>query len=130
MVSIFSDINVRIKEVDDSDNMVVYDYDAIKQSLILFIRSKEQETPYYRAWGLNLEQFLHMPLNFDTGDIVYEYIRDKIERFFSDSIIILEDKSLLTVDYDNESIKIDLVLQIIETGEEFNLPTIEVISNT
>lgn len=130
MGNIFTDINVRLDEIDNSDTMVVYDYNAKKQALYNLIKSKEQEIPYFRAWGLNLEQFLHMPLSYDTGDLIYEHIYNKIERFFNDSIIVIEEKSLLTVDYITESIKLDLVLQIIETGEEFSLPTLEVLVNS
>lgn len=129
LTRIFSDINVRLDDVDNSDRMVVYDSKAVKQSLIRLVKTREGEIPYFRAYGLNLRQFVQMPINFDTGELVYDHVLSKIERF-EERVEVLDDISVINIDYGNEYISLDIAVKILDTGEVFNIPTIELINNS
>ena len=129
MEKIYSDINVRITEVDSTDNMVIYDTPSVKQSLFRLVKTKEQEVYNFRAYGLNLEQFLHYPINVNTGNLAYKHVEDKINRF-ENRVLIRDDLSVINIDYDMEYISLDVAVQVRDTGEVIYLPTLEVINNT
>ena len=55
--TIYLDLNVRLDNVDNTDTMTIPDSKAVKQSLWRLLNTKEGEIPYYRSYGLDLEQF-------------------------------------------------------------------------
>ena len=79
--TIFLDLNVRLDLVDSSDTMTVSDVKAVKQSLWRLFCTKEGEIPYYRSYGLDLEQFCQSPMSKNTAQQIHEYIMNKVETF-------------------------------------------------
>lgn len=128
MAYIFSDLNVRSKQINTDDVISISDTDAIKQSILRLLGSREGSFPYFRAYGLTLEKYLHYPLNSDTADLIYKEMVDKINTF-EQRATVMDDYCILTVDYNNQRILVDLVLQCKNSKELFTIPT-QVINMT
>lgn len=79
--TIFLDLNVRLDLVDSSDTMTISDVKAVKQSLWRLLCTKEGEIPYYRSYGLDLEQYCQAPMTKATAQKIHEYIMEKVETF-------------------------------------------------
>lgn len=79
--TIYLDLNVRLDLVDSSDTMVISDTKAVKQSLWRLLCTKEGEIPYYRSYGLDLEQFCQAPMTKTTAQEIHEYIMGKVETY-------------------------------------------------
>ena len=71
---IFLDLNTRLSIIEPEDTMVVSDAQAIKQSLWRLFNTKEGEIPYFRGYGIDVEQFCQQPMNQDTAQEINEYI--------------------------------------------------------
>ncbi len=126
MSSIFSDLNVRLNEVDNSDITVITDANAIKQSLIRLFNTEEGEIANFRIYGLPIKNFLHYPLNINTGTEIYDIIVQKIN-YFEQRVNVMSDLCEIIIDYTSSAIKIIMVVQIKSTGEILVLPTLSII---
>ena len=123
---IWTDLNVRVPKVNSNDTMTISDVHTIEQSLIRLISTRIGEIPYYRGYGLNLQQYEQYPLTQDTADLMFEHIKNQISTY-EKRVTILDDYTTLTVNYDTESIMITVVVQINTTGELITLPTINAV---
>lgn len=79
--TIFLDLNVRLDSIEPEDIMTVSDAKAIKQSLWRLLCTREGEIPYYRGYGLDLEQFCQAPMNKGTAQRIHEYILGKVHTY-------------------------------------------------
>jgi len=122
-MSIFSDINLRIDQVDNTDSIAIYDTNVVKQSLIALVSTEVNEIWNMRPFGLNLKQFMHYPLIDVTAFEIETYITGKIAKFET-SVTYLDYASQAIFDYNSNSIHFNLAYKINLTGEIIVLPTI------
>jgi phage baseplate assembly protein W len=125
MTYVYTDLNVRLDEVDPNDHMTITDSLAIKQSLIRLLNTREGEIPNYRAYGLNVRKFQQYPLNVNTGNEIFEHIKDKIDAF-EKRVVVLDDESILNINYDEGNIGMQIYVQYNNTGEVIVLPNITI----
>jgi phage baseplate assembly protein W len=114
--------------VDYSDNIVITDVNVIKQSLIRLVNTEVGEVWDYRAYGLNLKQYLHYPLTDATAREIESYILGRVEKF-EPNVTYIDYASEITIDYNNNAIYFKLAYQLNATGEIITLPTISLIVN-
>ena len=127
-MSIFSDINLRLDIIDSGDRIAIYDVNVVKQSLIAFISTEVGEIWNYRAFGLNLKQFMHYPLTDATATEIEQYIIGRIARF-EPNVTYVESASQIIFDFNNNALYFKLAYKINFTGEIINLPTIVAVVN-
>ena len=120
---IWTDLNCRLPQVEPNDNMTISDVQTIEQSLIRLISTRIGEIPYYRGYGLNLQQFEQYPLTQDTADLMFAHIKNQINAY-EKRVTILDNYTTLTVNYDTESIMITVTVQVNTTGQLITLPTV------
>ena len=125
MSTIYSDLNVRLPDVEPLDKVIITDYKAIKQSYIRLFKTREGEIPYYRKYGFNIEKYLHYPLTVDTGRMIYDEVKSKVSEF-EQRVTILDDYSSVTIDYNRSIITVIPTAQVNKTGDVINLPPISV----
>ena len=111
---IFKDLNSRDSFVDTSENLMLYDSKAVVQSIWRLITTEEGEIPNYRTYGLSLKRFMQYPLTKQTVNMIYEYIKGKIEYFESRAEII---SAQADVNFDNGMISFIFYVQVKSTGE-------------
>lgn len=122
---IYTDLNVRLPEVNSSDITVINDSQAIKQSLIRLTTIEEGEIYNFREYGLALKRYVHYPLIQSTADEIESHIKTKIARFET-RVSIRDDLTTMVADYDNNIIEISIAVQIISTGELYLIPPVAV----
>jgi phage baseplate assembly protein W len=122
---IFTDLNVRLNDVNPNDIVVITDSQAIKQAIEKLINTPLGSIPYYRAYGVDIKQFMHYPLSEDTGKEAYDHIKGQINKFIQ-MVTVLEDMSTVIIDYDNETISIQIVVQSNNTGEVITLSPVTI----
>lgn len=127
-MSIFSDINLRIDDVDPKDNITIVDSNVVKQSLIRLVNTQVGEVWNYRIYGLDLKQFIHYPLTEATAIEIESYILDRIGRF-EPNVTYRDDASETIIDYGSNYIYFKMAFQINSTGEMIILPTISLVVN-
>ena len=115
---IFLDLNARLSIVQPEDTMVVSDAQAVKQSLWRLLNTKEGEIPYYRAYGLDLKQFLQKPLGESLAREINEYVSGKIS-IFEQRVDIYKVNAVS--DFENSSIILQYYVKSKTTGEIFGL---------
>lgn len=125
MSTLFSDLNVKLAEVNDSDTTIITDSDTIKQSLIRLIFTGEGTVPNFRRYGLDLTKFLHYPINTNTSQEIYEYIIRRIE-YFEKRVTRNDNLSKAIFDFENGTINIKITLEVPSTNEIITLPIIPV----
>ena len=81
MSTIYSDLNVRLENVEPSDIMTITDAKAVLQSLTRLLFTEEGEIPYYRSYGLALKKFIQKPMTEATVNAVYAEVENKVKRF-------------------------------------------------
>ena len=111
---IFKDLNSRDSFVDTSENLMLYDSKAVVQSIWRLITTEEGEIPNYRTYCLSLKRFMQYPLTKQTVNMIYEYIKGKIEYFESRAEII---SAQADVNFDNGMISFIFYVQVKSTGE-------------
>ena len=117
---IFSDLNVRDEFVTDSKAVMIYDSTDIVQSVWRLLTTEEGEIPNFRDYGLGIKQFLQYPLTEDTINLIYNYVKGKIERYEGRVDVIRAD---VRIDFENEIVSYSYVLRIKATGELVKIPT-------
>ena len=119
MAYIFADLNVRDAFVSTSMDTLLYDTKVVVQSVWRLISTEEGEIPNFRGYGLNIKQFVHYPLTEDTIDMIYKYVKGKVQAYEGRADII---SAQVGVDVLNGVIKMAFVLRVKSTGESVTLP--------
>jgi phage baseplate assembly protein W len=121
MAVVYSDINVRL--FSDEDKFLTTDAKAVFQSIYRLLTTMEGEIPYHRSYGCNLKRFLQYPLNEDTANAIFEYCQAKVNQYETRGSLI---SANAIADYDNNTLKMQLVVQVAATGETGVLPDLNV----
>lgn len=124
MAYIFKDLNVRDPFVVGSNEAMAYDtllYDTkvVVQSVWRLVTTQEGEIPNFRAYGLDIKQFVQYPLTEDTVDLVYNYVKNKVTAYEGRADIISAD---VNVDVLRGIISMSFILQVKSSGETVKLP--------
>ena len=127
-MAILSDLNLRLDMVNPNDVLTIFNTDTVKQSLIRLVNTEVEEVWDYRAYGLDLKQFMQYPLNRATATEIESYIVGQIKRF-EPNVTYIESISKIIYDFSNNSLYFQLVYQLNATGEIINLPTLTLIVN-
>ena len=122
--TIYLDLNVRLDNVDSSDTMTVADSGAVKQSLWRLFCTKEGEIPYFRGYGLDLEQFCQAPMTRSTGQDIHDYIMSKVNTY--ENRVTLATSPQVVADMDNGYMSFTYHFYVTATGELIDLPTLNV----
>lgn len=122
--TIYLDLNVRLDNVDNTDTMTIPDSKAVKQSLWRLLNTKEGEIPYYRSYGLDLEQFCQAPMTKATAQDIHRYILGKVETF--ENRVKLASAPQVVSDMDTGYMSFTYHFYVKATGELIDLPTLNV----
>jgi len=120
MSYIYLDPNVRDILVSPSTDIMLKDSKVIVQSVWRLVNTEEGEIPNFRNYGLNIKQFLQYPLNNDTINTIYNYVKGRVETFEVRTEVIRAD---VDVDFATGRIMMNFYLRLIETREVIKLPT-------
>lgn len=128
MVNIFTDLNARLPQVSDTDEVTLFGKNSVLSNLYKLVKTREGEIPNYRVFGLDVQQFEHYPLNNETGLAIYDYVISKIERFEQRGQIV-DEMSTIILDQDNDYVSLEIAVQVISTGEIFFLNVSDILTN-
>ena len=120
MVYVFSDLNVRDPFVSSSTAVMLYDTKTIVQGVWRMITTEEGEIPNFRQYGLNIKRFSQYPLNSQTVDGIYNYVKERVEVFETRAEIVKAD---VDVDFEQGVIYMTFFLRMKASGEVVKLPT-------
>lgn len=120
MVYVFSDLNVRDPFVSSSTAVMLYDTKTIVQGVWRMITTEEGEIPNFRQYGLNIKRFSQYPLNSQTVDGIYNYVKERVEVFETRAEIVKAD---VDVDFEQGVIYMTFFLRMRASGEVVKLPT-------
>jgi len=118
--TIFLDLNVRDPFVTNSTSLMLEDTKVVVQSVWRLLTTEEGEIPNFRSYGLNIKQFIHLPLTKETARNIGDYVENKIKYFEQRAEVI---KNILSADYENETINSTMYIRVRSTGEIVQLPT-------
>jgi phage baseplate assembly protein W len=113
-----SDLNVRLNEVNTQDSIVIVDKEAVIQSIYRLFKTEEGEIPFYRAYGLDLKQFLQKPLGEGLAREINEYVSGKLEAFEQRAEVY---KVNAVSNYTDNSIVLQYYIKIKSTGDIIGL---------
>ena len=116
---VFSDLNVRDFFVTDSTDVMLYDTKVIVQGVWRLLTTEEGEIPNFRQYGLGIKRFLQYPLNAETVDGIYNYVKERVEVFETRAEIIKAD---VDVNFENGIISMEFYLRMRASGEVVKLP--------
>lgn len=119
MSYIYLDPNVRDILVSPSTDMMLKDSKVVVQSVWRLLNTEEGEIPNFRNYGLNIKQFMQYPLTDATVNLIYNYVKGRIEAFEVRTEVI---KALVDVDFNVGKIMMSFYIRIIETREVVKLP--------
>lgn len=122
--TIYLDLNVHLDIVEPNDVMTVSDVKAVKQSLWRLLCTREGEIPYYRGYGLDLEQFCQAPMTKTTAQEIHEYIMAKVDAY--EQRASLASPPDIVADLDNGYMSFTYHFFDKATGELIDLPTLNV----
>lgn len=117
---IFSDLNVRDEFVSSSTDVLLYDTKVVVQSIWRLINTEEGEIPNFRDYGLSIKRFCQYPLNSQTVNYIYEYVKGRVEAFETRAEIIRAD---VDVDFNTGKIFMTFYLRMKSTGDVVKIPT-------
>ena len=120
MAYVFSDLNVRDKFVTNSTDVLIYDTTVIVQSVWRLLNTEEGEIPNFRNYGLSIKKFCQYPLNSETVDEIYNYVKERVEAFETRAEIIQAD---VDVDFENGLVKMQFYLRMKASEDVVKLPT-------
>lgn len=118
-----SDLNVRLSEVNSQDTTVIVDKEAVLQSIYRLFKTEEGEIPFYRAYGLDLKQFLQKPLGEALAREINEYVSGKLEAFEQRAEVY---KVNAVSNYTDNSVVLQYYVKIKATGEIIGLEPLAV----
>lgn len=121
MAVVFSDLNTRF----DTSNLkfLSKDAQAVIQSIWRLITTEEAEIPYYRDYGCNLKQFEQYPMTEITADEIFEYIKERINKYEPRGELVSSDA---IADLTNNTLHMKLYIKVKATGETGVLPDLDV----
>lgn len=119
MSYIFADLNVRDPFVSTSTDTLLYDTKVVVQSIWRLITTEEGEIPNFRGYGLNVKQFLQYPLTEDTVDVIYTYVKSRVQAYEGRADII---KAEVSPNVLTGVISMYFILRVKSTGETVKLP--------
>ena len=117
---IFTDLNVRDEFVTTSKDIMIFDTKVVVQSIWRLINTEVGEIPNFRSYGLNIKQFLQYPLNKETVEPIYNYVKNRVTAFEGRADII---RAEVDVDFNLGTISMEFYLRVKSTGETVKLPT-------
>lgn len=120
VVYIFSDLNVRDPFVSDSTDVLLYDTKTVVQGVWRLLNTEEGEIPNFRQYGLSIKRFSQYPLNSETVNGIYDYVKNRIETF-EERVEVL--KSDVDVDFDNGVLYMSFYLRMRASSQVIKLPT-------
>lgn len=115
---IYSDLNVRIEDISPN-GVTVKDTKAVVQSLWRLLNTQEGEIPNFRAYGLNVKQWLQKPLSEAMANDIFEHVQKKIQQFEPRGEII---NVVADAKRDSGEITMRFTMRVIATGDTFQLP--------
>ena len=121
----YSDMNTRFMDYEE-DKFLTSDAKAVFQSIYRLITTDAGEIPYYRSYGCNLKRFVQKPLTEQTANLIYNYLKDKVEEFEPRGRII---SSEVGADLNNNILRMKLYVQCVATGETGVVPDLYVKVN-
>ena len=119
MSYIYLDPNVRDILVSPSTDMMLKDSKVIVQSVWRLMNTEEGEIPNFRNYGLDVKQFGQYPLTDATINLIYNYVKARIEAFEVRTEVI---RANVDVDFATGTISMAFFIRIIETKEVIKLP--------
>jgi len=125
-ITVYKDLNVRLPQVDSTDTTVVTDSKAVIQSIWRLFTTVEGEIPFYRGYGLNLNQFVQRPLNRATANDIDEYVKNKIKIYEPRVEVIRADA---TADLDNGIVALTYTVKVKATSQLITLQALKVTVN-
>ena len=120
LVYVFSDLNVRDSFVSPSTEVMLYDTKTVVQGVWRMLNTEEGEIPNFRQYGLNVKRFCQYPLNSETVEGIYNYVKERIEVFETRVEIIKAD---VDVDFEQGVIFMSFYLRMKASAEVVKLPT-------
>lgn len=119
LVYILSDLNVRDPFVSSSTEVMLYDTKVIVQGIWRLLTTEEGEIPNFRQYGLSIKRFSQYPLNNDTVEGIYNYVKERLETFETRAEIIKAD---VDVDFEQGVISYTFYVRMRATSEVVKLP--------
>ena len=117
---VFSDLNVRDRNVSPSTDVMLYDTKVIVQSVWRLLTTEEGEIPNFRSYGLNIKQFMQYPLTSETVTSIYDYVKSRVEAFETRAEIVKVD---VDADFENGKLFMEFYLRMRASGDVVKLPT-------
>ena len=117
---VFSDLNVRDPYVTKSVDVMLYDTKVIVQGVWRLLTTEEGEIPNFRQYGLSVKRFCQYPLNSETINGIYNYVKERLGVFETRAEIIRAD---VDVDFEQGLIYMEFYLRMKQSGEVVKLPT-------
>ena len=119
MAYIFADLNVRDPFVSPSNDTLLFDTKVVVQSIWRLLTTEEGEIPNFRNYGLNVKQFVQYPLTEDTVDMVYNYVKNRLQAFEGRADII---SAQVSTSFTQGILGMSFILRVKSTGETVKLP--------
>ena len=120
IVYVFSDLNVRDSFVSESKDVMLYDTKTVVQSVWRLLTTEEGEIPNFRQYGLSVKRFCQYPLNSQTVNGIYDYVKERIETFETRVEVLRAD---VNVDIEDGMISYTFYLRMRASGEVIKIPT-------
>ena len=120
LVYVFSDLNVRDPFITSSTDVMIYDTKVVVQGVWRLLNTEEGEIPNFRQYGLSIKRFCQYPLNSETVDGIYNYVKERVEAFETRVEILKAD---VDVDFEQGLISMLFYLRMKASGEIVKLPT-------
>lgn len=114
MIQVFNGNTVIYSDVDSNapkTNRLLYNLDAVHQSVENILFCKRLEMPFLRDFGSNLEDLLFEPMDQFTANNIYVQVISSIERW-DDRVIINKSRSWVRPNYDNHAYDVQLVYKV------------------
>lgn len=127
LVYVFSDINARDPYVSSSTDILLYDTKVIVQGVWRLLTTEEGEIPNFRQYGLSIKRFCQYPLNNQTVEGIYNYVKERVEAFETRVEIIKAD---VDVDFEQGVVYMVFYLRMRASGEVVKLPMFSVQVST
>ena len=124
-MTMYSDINLGLSSigVNPATTIVIYDVQAIIQNVTTFVNTEQNEIWNFRAYGLNLKQFMQLPLTESTARAMESYITNQVTSFFP-MLTYVDSASVITIDYNDQKIVFNFAYQINAIGQIITTPLI------
>ena len=106
--------------ITSSTDVMIYDTKVVVQGVWRLLNTEEGEIPNFRQYGLSIKRFCQYPLNSETVDGIYNYVKERVEAFETRVEILKAD---VDVDFEQGLISMLFYLRMKASGEIVKLPT-------